>query len=379
MGLGGYAGAAAQDDLRTHELSVVLTKSAGERFVAGVASVGRLGPLPYIAEELLGRWSGGGAGLGVEVVGLHEVAGDGLLGGDELPLELRGEAVAGPAGEGIRLKEAEVAYGAFGDLAERTEALQGEDGPAGGGVGVASPVERRLPAFGLEGVPTFREPELGAGVAVVFDEGEVLGAGDGAGGEMEGREIDGVARGLVVEGEGVDFVGIGRGADADDAGAGGGARGEADPVERWSNGVRGGGKLILWGWSEAVGGVKRVCEEGVLYVGGGQLEVLLLVLEAEDDAALGFVFGRTTEEALDSGVDVAAVGEDLVEGRTREGGAQLLFRHLAEGPVVGVEEPAEFGIEGMIAGNKLGEDEGLEEPGGVWARCHLTGEASAQD
>ncbi len=85
---------------------------------------------------------------------------------------------------------------------------------------------------------------------------------------MEGREIDGVARGLVVEGEGVDFVGIGRSADADDAGAGGGARGEADPVERWSDGVRGGGKLILWGWSEAVGGVKRIGEEGVLDVGG---------------------------------------------------------------------------------------------------------------
>ncbi len=48
--------------------------------------------------------------------------------------------------------------------------------------------------------------------------------------------------------------------------------------------VRGGGKLILWGWSEAVGGVKRIGEEGVLDVGGSQLEVLLLVLEAEDDA-----------------------------------------------------------------------------------------------
>ncbi len=166
-GLGGYAGAAAQDDLRTHELSVVTHQERRGEACSRGTQCRATGSTPYIAEELLGRWSGGGAGLRVEVVGLHEVAGDGLLGGDELPLELRGEAVAGPAGEGIRLKEAELADRAFGDLAERTEALQGEDGPAGGGVGVASPVERRLPAFGLEGVPTFREPELRAGVAVV--------------------------------------------------------------------------------------------------------------------------------------------------------------------------------------------------------------------
>ena len=80
-----------------------------------------------------------------------------------------------------------------------------------------------------------------------------------------------------------------------------------------------------------VGGVERVGEEGVLDVGGGELEVLLLVLEAEGDAAEGFVFGRVGEEALDGGVDVAAVGEDLVERRAGEGGAELLFGHLAEG------------------------------------------------
>ena len=42
-----------------------------------------------------------------------------------------------------------------------------------------------------------------------------------------------------------------------------------------------------------VGGVERVGEEGVLDVGGDEFEVLLLVLEAESDAAEGFVFGRS--------------------------------------------------------------------------------------
>ena len=105
-----------------------------------------------------------------------------MLGGYELPLEFGGEAVAGPAGEGVGLEEADVADGSFGELAEGAEAVEGEDAPAGGVVGVAEPVEGGLPAFGMQGVPAFGEPELGAGVAVVFDEGEVLGAGDQAGG-----------------------------------------------------------------------------------------------------------------------------------------------------------------------------------------------------
>ena len=76
VGFGGYAGAAAQDDLRGHELAVVLAERAGEGLIAGVAGVGGLGPLPDVAVELLGGGGGGAAYLGVEVVGFEEVAGD---------------------------------------------------------------------------------------------------------------------------------------------------------------------------------------------------------------------------------------------------------------------------------------------------------------
>ncbi len=123
--------------------------------------------------------------------------------GGVLPLELGGETVAGPAGVGVGLEEAEVADGGFAEVVEGAEAVHGVDGPAGVGGFVAAPVERGLPAFGAHGGPALGEPELGAVVAVLVDEGEVLGAGDEACGEAVGREVDGVARGLVVEGEGV--------------------------------------------------------------------------------------------------------------------------------------------------------------------------------
>ena len=50
----------------------------------------------------------------MEVSGFEEVAGDGLgLGGGVFPLEFGGEAVAGEAGVGVGLEEAEVADGGF--------------------------------------------------------------------------------------------------------------------------------------------------------------------------------------------------------------------------------------------------------------------------
>ncbi len=68
-------------------------------------------------------------------------------GGGVLPFELGGEAVSGPAGEGVGLEEAEVADGGFGEVVQGAEAVEGVDAPAGGGAAVALPVEGRLPAL----------------------------------------------------------------------------------------------------------------------------------------------------------------------------------------------------------------------------------------
>ena len=76
MGGGGDAGASAEDDLRGHELAVVLAEGSGEGFVTGVAGVAACRPLPYVAEELLEAGCGGG-GDGVQVAGFEEVGFDG--------------------------------------------------------------------------------------------------------------------------------------------------------------------------------------------------------------------------------------------------------------------------------------------------------------
>ncbi len=233
--------------------------------------------------------------------------------GGVLPLELGGEAMAGPASIGVGLEEAEVADGGLAEVVEGAEAVHGEDGPAGVGGFVATPVERSLPAFGAHGGPAFGEPEFGTVVAVLIDEGEVLGAGDESRGEAEGREVDGVARGLVVEGEGVSGCGVEGEADL------GEASGEVYPVERRGDG------LVLLRRGFEVGRVERIGEEGVLDVGGDEFLMLLLVLEAEGDAARGLVFEGMLHEGNHGGVDVGAIAEDGVERRAGEGGAEFFL------------------------------------------------------
>src|ERR1700736_6769005 len=101
-----------------------------------------------------------------------------ILGGKQIfggvfPLELGGEAMAGEAGVGVGLEEAEVADGGLGEFFERDEAVQCVDGPAGPGGVVAAPVEGGLPGFVAEGGPALGEPEFGTGIAALFDEGKV--------------------------------------------------------------------------------------------------------------------------------------------------------------------------------------------------------------
>ena len=72
-----------------------------------------------------------------------------MLRGNMLPFELCGQSVAGPAGEGVGLKEAEVADGSLGDFAEGLPAVEGEDRPIRLVDGIATPVERGLPVVGL--------------------------------------------------------------------------------------------------------------------------------------------------------------------------------------------------------------------------------------
>ena len=261
-------------------------------------------------------------------------------------------------GVGSGLKEAEVADGRLGEVIERLPAMQRVDAPAGAGFRVRLPVERRAPALFAQDGPAFGEPELRASIAIVVHKGEVLRAGDRARGQGERRQIDGVARSFVVETEGVRWVGLGGEANLGQSG------GEGDPVERGSDAVGGG-----FCGEGAVGRMKRVGEQGVLDVGGDQLLVLLLVFEAKAYTTTGLDAGggvwQGLEQARNRGVHMGAVGEDVRDGRARKAGAEGFGGHVAEGVVVGVEEPVEVGVEVGVVGEKFAEDEGLKEPGSV--------------
>ncbi len=74
--------------------------------------------------------------------------------------------------------------------------------------------------------------------------------------------------------------------------------------------------------------MQGIGEERVLDVGGDELEVLLLVLKAERDAAGGFVFDGMLEESGDGGVDVSAVARMASSGG-REKEARSFFSGMS--------------------------------------------------
>src|SRR6185437_12812158 len=101
-----------------------------------------------------------------------------MLRGDVLPLELRGETPAAPAGEGVGLEEAEVANRCLGELLQGMRAVQRKDGPAGSCGRITLPVERSRPAVGAHGTPALGEPQLGTRKPNLLQKGEIFGEGD---------------------------------------------------------------------------------------------------------------------------------------------------------------------------------------------------------
>ena len=111
--------------------------------------------------------------------------------------------------------------------------------------------------------------------------------------------------------------------------------------------------------------MQRIGEERVLDVGGDQFLVLLLVLEAQHNTPRSFVVQRMLHSRNHGGVHMVPIGEDRVERRPRERRAKLLLRHVPERVVIAVEEPAEFGMERLVSGGELAQNECFEEPAGV--------------
>src|SRR3954447_17982183 len=104
---GRSAGTSAQHHLVTHELSVVLAESTGERGESRIGRIGTGGPLPDVAEELRDVRIGLG-GLWLQGPALEEISVKRQVASSELPLEFGWQSRACPARIGIGFVIADV-------------------------------------------------------------------------------------------------------------------------------------------------------------------------------------------------------------------------------------------------------------------------------
>jgi len=210
------------------------------------------------------------------------------------------------------------------------------------------PVQRRLPALRLHGVPAVGQPQLRIRVAAGLDEREPLAVGHGARGQAERPQRDDVARRLVVERE--RRAGVAR---LDVAAV------EPDPAGRRG---RGRGRRVV---AHPHRRAQRVLREQVQQVGEDQLLVLLLVVQAQLDQVAGRGGQPRAQQVGHRLVDMLAVGAHLRQRRARQQAAARPLVARADGVVVRVEQEAEALVEAPVAGAERREHELLEEPGGV--------------
>ena len=120
--------------------------------------------------------------------------------------------------------------------------------------------------------------------------------------------------------------------------------------------------------SEIVGRIDRVLREGVQDVGEHQFLMLLLVVQPDLDQwrqSAELVFASLAEEFDDRGIDMAAIGADLVGAGPGDVAAMIAGMAGAGADVIGIEQEGEVGVEGPVAGGVLAEQELLPEPGGM--------------
>src|SRR5208282_4987384 len=106
-------------------------------------------------------------------------------------------------------------------------------------------------------------------------------------------------------------------------------------------------------------------EECMENVGEQEFLMLLFVVHAQFDPAQGLGMGIIFEQPLQMEIDMLAKAENLIEGRSRERRAQALLGKCRKTLVIAVEQPMKIRIEGLVSGQKLTQNEGLKEPGGM--------------
>src|SRR6185503_6840430 len=327
------AACAFQNILAAHELAVVLADGSFGLGKTGVGSEGALRPFPDVAED-------SAAGTGNNSGGIVELIADQRIGGgaEVLPFGFGREACAGPAGERVRFKIADVRDGSRPvDLAASTERELRA---------ILAPVQRGDDAFLLHPCPAFREPQRGRRIAAIVDELAPFLVGDAAAGDLMAGKEDAVARAFGIEGEGVIWR-----SDLDDPLA------AAMPGKRL-NGEAGGRRQLT------IGRFERVFGEGREDIGQEKLLMLLLVIDAELDE-LQCRRRKARKSALQRFVNVSAIGANLVERGTAK---HSPLRARVPWPfclVIAVEQEAPILVEWQVSRRVIPKDEGLEEPGGM--------------
>ena len=229
---------------------------------------------------------------------VEEHTGDRPVAGCVLPFELGRKAGTGPRGERVGLVVRDVDDGLV--RVERAQAGERVDPPPIRVVGVAPPVEGRLPALGLGARPAVGLPQFGPPISAVVDEREPFTRSHQAIGQREVVQPNLVARPFVVEGEAVDRrASVETATDLDDAAV------EPDPTDR---------ARIVGGGDDHVG-VRRtdrgVHRQDVLDVDQQEFLVLLLVMGPENERRRRRRVEACTAQVLDRLVDVRSVVGDL--------------------------------------------------------------------
>ena len=197
--------------------------------------------------------------------------------------------------------------------------------------------------------PPVRQPERRPVVAVVFYEGQELAVGHGTRSELEGLDEDTVARLFAVEGKILSGV--------------------PDPAQRLFAAEPSMGRSFRRSRVRTfeVGRLKWIVGEHVLQVSEHQLLVLLLVVQPQLDreSELRIQVRSLGEQRRHVAVHMVAVGENLLQGRSRQQTASGSRIRLAQALVIGVEENPVFRVIGAVARQGRLEHQGLEEPARV--------------
>jgi hypothetical protein len=125
---------------------------------------------------------------------VEEIALDGQCGGSSFPLQLRGQALAGPAREGVGFEVAYVAHRPVG--IHRQQAMQCHVPPAAVDL---LPVERGPPVRLSHSTPAVRQPKACFVISTGIDELQVLAVGHWLWRQRKGFQKGAMVRCLVVE------------------------------------------------------------------------------------------------------------------------------------------------------------------------------------